>query len=145
MDATSDQIAAAVTAELNGADSGTFDAPFVARQLDIPDYSVQDLSTLQVTVTDTEIDVTPANRAEDFHDYTIAVGLQKKVSSDGVEVKTLKRVVEQIIDYFRRRKLASVPAASIIRAQYLAHRVPEHLRDKRVFTGVVELTYQVRR
>lgn len=145
MDALCDQIAAAVTAELNSAPGGTFGVEFVARQLDVPDFDIGDLASLQVTVSDASITLEPANRAADWHQYDIHIGVQQCVSDDASSVKPLKLLLQQMMDYMRRRPLAAVPEAKYVRARYVSHRAPDHLREHRVFTGVIALTYQMLR
>jgi hypothetical protein len=135
----SDDLAQAVTDELNAT---TFSQAFVAQRLEVPEFSVPDLATLRVSVTDSGIVLEPASRTRHVHDVAIDIAVQARVADDQAAVRPLKALVQEILDHFRFWRPAAI-AASLLRAEYLAHRFVEHLRDKRVFTGVVRLTYRV--
>lgn len=136
-----DNIAEVLVGDLN---AGSWSQAFTAEHLEVPDWSLNegDLAELRVIVVDAEIEVSRADRTRDFHDVTLDIGVQKHCGDDDAEPRALKALCQELLRFYSRRSFASV-GAKIWRSGYLAHKVPEHLRSKRVFSGVVRLTYRV--
>jgi hypothetical protein len=143
MPSAADDIATLLVDDLNEAE---WSQVFEAAYLEVPDWSLDlgELNTLRVTVVDAEIEVSRADRLRDYHDVTLDVAVQKHVGNDDDEPRALKALCQEMLDRYTRKHLDAA-GAKIWRAAYLAHKVPEHLRTKRVFSGVIRLTYRTLR
>jgi hypothetical protein len=141
------EIADAVTAELN-ATPGTFTQSFTAVRKVLPFYELQDLTDLTVTVVPKAVEITGATRSASQHDFTVDIGIQKKLGSPSgleVEVESLGNVVDQIAEYLRQRPLPGAAFAAWVNTINDPVYAPEHLLEKRVFTSVLTLTYRAMR
>ena len=139
------EIADAVTAELNAAPPGTITQSFTAVRKVLPFYELQDLAGLKVTVVPKAVEITGSTRSASQHDFTIDIGIQKKLGSPNAleaEVESLGAVVDQIAEYLRQRKLTAAPFAVWVSTINDPVYAPEHLLEKRVFTSVLTLTYR---
>ena len=107
-------IAKAITAELNTAPEGTFSQTFTAVFKLVPKHEISELSSLKVTVVPQGYDMKNASRAATEYDFTIDIGIQKKLTTADVETECcdLYPVVDEIIDYLRKRSLTAVPWAN---------------------------------
>jgi len=77
------------------------------------------------------------------HDYGIDVAVQKKFEKDQpAELDPLMTLVEEIIDFFRLRRLESLNAVCV-RASNEPVYSQEHMEQFRQFTSVVTLTFRV--
>ena len=134
-------IAEAVKEELNG---GTFSQSFTAERHYQPTFDLQDMKTLHVTVVPKDIEMQLATRSSSQHDYRIDVAVQKKVTvGDMAELDELMGLVEEVIAFLSRRKLASVPAAMWIRTANEPIFATEHLEQFGQFTSILTLTYRL--
>jgi len=134
-------IADAVVAELA---AGSFSQSFTPERRVLPIFDLPDLKGLHVTVVPRGVEIAGASRAMSTHDVRIDVGIQKKVGTDlDAEVAQLCGLADEIAAYLQRRPLAGVPSASWVRTANEPVYAPEHLAEKRLFTGVLTLTYRV--
>jgi hypothetical protein len=134
-------IAAAVVTELNG---HAFGQPFTAQRLYLPVFDLADMTDLHVTVVPKGVSVEPFGRAACQYDYSLDVGVQKKLSSgDAAEIDPLLALVEEIGQFFRNRRLAAYPAAIWARTEYAHLYAQEHMAQLRQFTSVITLTFRV--
>lgn len=134
-------IADAVVTLLNGT---TFSEPFVAARSWRPSFSLEDLSSLRVSVRPSSETITPADRGTDFFDCVIDVGVQKKILNDD-EVDRLDALTEELVDHLRNNApagLTQVAFVSIAREPVVS---PEHLSEHRAFTSIITVTYRARR
>lgn len=137
-------VADAITAALNSAVAGTFDLTFTAARHYRPLFDLEDLKTLHLSVVPKGIDITSLGRSSNQHDVSIDVAVQQKVDPDDqTTLDGLMEVVQQIIDYMRLQRLATLPAAMLIRIENAPVYAAEHLEQMRVFTSVLTLTYRV--
>lgn len=145
------RIAAAVQAELNAAPAGTFDAALwpaggAVRSRD-PLYDLPELATARVTVLARSVDEQQASRDSVSVETVIDVAVQKKITGPPnspqalAECDALENLVEAVIRYLRRRPLAAMTAATWTGTSNDPVYLPEHLREKRVFTSVISVTY----
>jgi hypothetical protein len=139
-------IADAVTAELNGAPTGTFGQAFTAQRRVLPVFELADLAELKVTVVPKGLRITGATRSVSQYEITIDIGIQKKLAPGNkdldTEVATLGTLVDEIADYLRRRPLSQVPGAAWVSITNDPIYAPEHLLEQRVFTSVLTVTYR---
>lgn len=138
-----DLIAEAVHTQLR---TTNFSLSFVPERLEVPDYSLTegDLDKLKVSVFDADINLTRSSRTTHYHYVDIDVGIVAKVDGDEYKPRQLKYLVQEIMDHFRNLAESTLGYA-VFNVAYLAHRVPEKLKENRVFMGVVRLTYRVNR
>ena len=136
-------ISAAIVKDLNDAPAGTFSESFTAEMKIVPKYEIEDLKTLRVTVVPRVLDLTNITRTMLQHDFTIDIGIQKKMSSSdqNAEAIALYPVVTEIIGYLKKRKLTGVAWAS----QQTVTNNPvvsvTHLDENRVFTSMISIGY----
>ena len=139
--ATIIDIAEAVKEELNG---GMFSQPFTAERHYQPVFELKDMKTLHVTVVPKDIEMQLATRSSSQQDCRIDVAVQKKLeSADLTEIDELMGLVEEIISFLSRRKLASVPNALWIKTANEPIYATEHMEQFRQFTTILTLTYRV--
>ncbi len=137
-------IADALTAELNAPPQGTFIESFSASREYRPQFELADLKNLRVTVVPRSIDITSITRDTNQHDVSIDVAVQKKIVADDPHaMDDAMRLVEQVADYVRGRRLTECPCAAWTRTENAPIYSPEHLERHQVFTSVLTLTFRV--
>lgn len=118
-----------------------------------PEYSLEELSTLRVTVIGRKETPSLLSRGPVQVDYSIDVGVQKKVAkpADTTEGDSLMLLVEGILDWFRT--LANRPAhpetgaplgtlIEMTTGEGDATWSPEYMREHGAFSAVVSLTFR---
>lgn len=136
-------IADAVVASLNEA---SFNPEFTAQRLYQPIFELSDMQTLHVSVVPRSETISGASRSEEYFDHAIDIGVQKKLDTTGLdEIDALMDLVEQIVDHLRHRRLAEEPTATWMSIKRDPVFVVEHLDQLRQFTGVLTVTYRMRR
>jgi hypothetical protein len=130
-------IADAVVAEMNG---HAFAQSFAAVRGYVPIYSLEQMASLHVTVVPKTTTLQPHSRASVQMDVSVDIAVQQRVADDAA-ADVLMALVEEIADFFRQRRLASV-AAVWVSAENNPIYSPEHLAEKRVFTSVLTLTWR---
>jgi len=136
-------LADAVVAELN---NGSFSQSFTAVRRLLPDYDLEDLATLRVTVLPRQLSLERLNRAFIKAAYVIDVGIQKKIGADvDGELPGLIHLVEEITDYLAGRSLAGMTNAQWITNENDPLYDRDHLAGQRVFTSVISATYWITR
>ena len=134
-------IASAVAGELA---AHGFSLPFAIRRAYLPVYDLKDMADLHITVVPKGITVEPAGRNVSQYDYSVDVGVQKRLSStESSEIDPLTALSEEIADFFRLRRLAACPEAIWVKTEHKYLFAPEHLDPLRQFTGVITLTFRV--
>lgn len=135
------RVADAVTAELNG---HVFQVPFTAVRLYQPVYELQEMKALHVTVVPRGILITPLDRAKCEHDVQIDIAVQKKFAAGtNDEIDPLMDLVQEIADFFKQRRLASLPEAIWIETKNVPVYAPEHMQQLRQFTSVLTLSFRL--
>ena len=136
-------IADAVAAELNGAEPGTFSEDFTAERRVLPEFDLEDLAGLKVTVVPKSVQIAGSTRSVCQYDIAIDVGVQKKLGTDlDAEVAAMGTLVDEIADFLRRRPLAAMPSTVWVAATNDPVYAPAHLAERRVFTSVLTVTYR---
>jgi hypothetical protein len=136
-------IADAVAAELNAAPPGTFSQSFTAQRRVLPEFDLEGLADLRVTVVPRSVEITGSTRSASQYDIAVDIGVQRKLGKDlDAEVAALSSLVDAIRDYLRRRPLASLPWATWVSIANEPVYSPEHLAEQRVFTSVLTVTYR---
>jgi hypothetical protein len=142
------EVADALVAELNAEAAkpagGVLGVQFVAGRHYRPQFDLADLKALRVSVVPKGITIASLGRASNQHDVAVDVAVQKKVDpADTAELDGLMLLVESLADFFRLRRLSTLPAAAWIKTENAPVYAPEHLEQHRVFTSVLTLTYRV--
>ena len=136
-------IAEAVKDELNG---GSFSQSFTAERHYQPVFELPEMKTLHVTVVPKGMTIHPASRGLIQHDYQIDIAVQKKFDTgENDELDVLMALVEEIGDFFRRRRLSSLPNAACVKIENTPIYAQEHMEQLRQFTSVITLTFRVLR
>ncbi|MBW1649016.1 MAG: hypothetical protein JRJ72_13110 [Deltaproteobacteria bacterium] len=136
-------IADAVVAELNAAPAGTFSQPFTAQRRVLPEFDLEDLAQLKVSVVPKSVEITGSTRAASQYEIAVDVGVQKKLGKDlDAEVAALGTLVDEMADFLRGRTLDQAPFAVWVGIRNDPVYAPEHLAERRVFTSVLTVTYR---
>jgi len=136
-------IAEAVKNELN---AGEFSQEFEAARAYRPVFELPEMKTLHVTVVPKGVEMEGAARSLVQHDYQVDVAVQKKFEKDEpTELDPLMTLVEEIIDFFRLRRLKTVENAICVKASNEPVYSQEHMEQFRQFTSVITLTFRVLR
>jgi hypothetical protein len=130
-----DLVAEAVETRLN---TQGWSEPFVARRVEVVVPIAPEDTALRVLVLDFAVVTGRGARQILREEVVVDVAVQQRVGEDTVRVRQLKGLVEEFSRHFALAEIGYPFAA----AEYLAHRVPDHLREDRVFTAVVRLTYR---
>ncbi|QDV62575.1 hypothetical protein [Crateriforma conspicua] len=139
--ATVIQIADSVVAEINAADLSKNPT---AQRLYVPDFDLEDMKELRVTVVPREVEYLPLDRATNKYHATIDVAVQKKFSKgDAKEIDPLVLFVEEIADYFRLKRLNSFVAARCIKVENAVLYSTEHWTQFNQFTSLLTLTFEL--
>ena len=133
-------IADAVAAELG---TGTFSQAITPQRMVLPEFGLEDMADLRVTVVPKAVDVTGSTRSVCQHDVQIDIGIQKKLGKDlDTKVPLLCELVDEIAAFLKRRPLAAAPHAAWVRTANEPIYAPEHLAEQRVFTSILTVTYR---
>jgi hypothetical protein len=133
-------IADEVVNTLNGHE---FSTAFTAERLYVPLFDLKDLAALRVSVVPKGITIETLARNKSQYDYAIDVAIQKRISShEPEELDPLLNLVEEIADFFRFHKLPTSGTSRNVQTSLNPIYAPDHLEQKRVFTGVVTLTFR---
>lgn len=136
-------IADAVVVSLN---AGTFSQPFTAARRYQPSFTLEDVQDLQVSVVPRVVTLDTAGRRDGFADCTVDIGVQEKIEpGDETRIDALLKLVEEIGDHLRHRRLESFPGAMWVTATHDPVVAADHLDRQRVLTSVLSVTWRVRR
>jgi hypothetical protein len=139
--ATVIQIADSVVAEINAAE---LSKKVTATRLYVPDFDLEDMKELRVSVVPREVEYLPLDRATNKFHATIDVAVQKKFSKgDTKEIDPLVYLVEEIADYFRLKRLNSYVAARCIKVENSVLYSTEHWTQFNQFTSLLTLTFEL--
>jgi len=138
-------IADAVVAELNG---HTFSQEFTAARSYRPVYSREEMKDLHVTVVPAGFTIELAGRNQSQTDYVVEVGVQHAPETlDTAALDSLMGLVEEIVTFFKFRRLASYNTAVCMKAALAAGcergYAAEHVDQLQQFTSVLALTFRV--
>ena len=123
-----------------------FTPTFTAERAYRPQFDLEELQTLRVSVVPKAIEIQTLGRRANQHDISIDVAVQQKVDvADSAALDTLMALVQQIADFVRLRRidLAGGSSAVWIKTDNTPIYSPEHLETKQVFTSVLTFTFRV--
>ena len=101
-----------------------------------PEFDLKGLKTRKLVVVPAGIESKPTARDRLEEHLKIQIGLLKKCTED--DVPALVREVIRIGQGFLQKYVAGLRC---MKTEYVPLYAPEHLRERRQFTGVVELTF----
>ena len=140
------QIAEAVATEIGAA---TFSmTPTVLRNYN-PKYVPKDTSELQLTIAAGTIAVTTASRGQCQYEYTVDVGMHKKIEPDAEDatetdqVDALLYFQQEVADYFRLRRLTEYEDAIWSGTAVPVPFSRDAIEEERVFFSVITFTFKV--
>ena len=137
------QVADAVRDELA---AGQFSIPFKAIRAFRYDQTLPEGKELRVSVVPNAVKATPAARAVCHYDMEIYVAVTKKIDRATPEViDPLLGLVEEIVDFFRLRRLAKYPGAMWVSTENKPMVSTEHLESLKQFTSLVVLQFRTAR
>lgn len=140
--ATVIQIAESVVAEINAGDYSKKNLS--VQRLYVPDFDLEDMKELRVTVVPREVEYLPLDRATNKFHATIDVAIQKKFTKgDAKEIDPLIFFVEELADYFRLKRLNSYVAARCIKVENAVLYSTEHWTQFNQFTSLLTLTFEL--
>ena len=137
------QVADSVTAQLNVAE---FDHEFIAQRMYVPNFDLEDMKELRVSVVPRDVELFPHDRAHNRYHCRVDIAVQKKFSKGtNEEIDPLVDLVEKIVDEFRLKRLASFQAARCVKAEHTVLYSSEHWEQLRQFTSLLTLTFELAR
>lgn len=143
MSALTIDIADAVTDAIN---AGSFSQAVTAVRAYRPTYELEQLAALTTTVVPKGVTVTTAGRNRNQFDVTVDVAIQQGGidPDDASTLDPLMELVTEIGDHFRLKPLTVPGIAGVhwVRSEHEPIFAPDHLREHRVFTGVLSLTFR---
>jgi hypothetical protein len=137
------QVADSVVAQLNASE---FDHEFEAERLYVPNFDLEDMKELRVSVVPRDVELLPHDRAHNKYHCRVDVAVQKKFNTGtNEEIDPLVDLVEKIADEFRLKRLASFQAARCVKAEHNVLYSSEHWEQLRQFTSLLTLTFELAR
>lgn len=141
-------IAEHVVAAINAA---ALSQPVLAVRHYLPEFELQEMDELHVSVVPAELDEEMADRSRDRAEYKIHVAVQKRVAKqdppglDTAAIDGLMTLVQEIDDLFRHKPLAGLEQAHWVKTENRPIYDPKHLRDHNQFTSLLAFTFRVMR
>lgn len=135
-------LADAVVYDLNS--KTDWSIPFIAERVAAARKDIRELNEISVSVIPASIQY--QREARDFMRYimVIDIGIQKHLDGNETDaVGELGSLVDEIAQYLSGRKLSQKPNAKQIGISNDPIYIQEHLLQKRVFTSVVSVKYQI--
>ena len=103
-----------------------------------PDYTLRDVKeALRIVVVPVGIDHRMLSRSHREDTFKIQIGVLRKATED--ELQDLIRYVQNVARDFFRKKIRGCVCIS---AHHEPLFVPDHLKERRQFTSVIELTFK---
>jgi hypothetical protein len=135
------QVADAVAGELA---AGQFSVPFKVIRAFRHEQTLPEGKELRVSVVPKGVTVTPASRGVCAHNIEIFVAVMKKVDrADPETVDPLLGLVEEIVDFFRLRRLEKFPEAAWTGTEVKPMVSTEHLEQLKQFTSLITLSLKL--
>ena len=124
--------------------AGTFSIPFKAIRAFRHDQTLPEGKELRVSVVPNAVRVVPVSRGLCHYDMEIYIAVSRKVDRATPEaIDPLLGLVEEIIDFFRLRRLANAPEAMWLATENKPMVSTEHLEEMKQFTSLVTNTYRL--
>jgi len=136
------EIAQAVANELN---TQPFSQAFTAQRHYRPQFGLEELAALRVSVVPRSLTLATASRAKSTWEVAVDVAIQRRLQDPGniPESDTLVSLVEEVIAFFDGRRLGACPQATFIGVENDPAYAVEHIDELSVFTSVVTVRYRV--
>ena len=132
-------VAKAVASELK---KHEFSMPFDCQMLVLPSFEPAELEIVRVSVVPVAQEMERLNRSSLKYTIGIDIGVQRRIQGTKEEtVETMTSLVDEIADYLMETPLSECPAAQWFHLSNDPLYVPEHLTQKRAFTGVLNVKY----
>ncbi len=133
-------IADDVVTVING---GSFTIPdvFTAERLFVPEFKLEDISSLKVSVLPANMPEIITARSQSQRDFVIMIGIQKKTDNLTTDFDDLVEFVEEINALFRFEKLP-VTEVSWIASETDPVYDPDYATQINTFTSVLSLTFR---
>jgi len=126
--------------------AGTFSIPFKAVRAFRHDQTLPEGKELRVSVVPNAVKAAPLSRGICHYDMEIYVAVTKKVERAIPEaIDPLLGLVEEIIDFFRLRRLANCPEAMWVSTENRPMVSTEHIEQLKQFTSLVSLNFRATR
>lgn len=135
-------LADAVLQEINAKENWSI--PFTASRIAVPRKEIKELNEISISVIPSSVQY--QREARDYMRFTITVdiGIQKHLDGNETDaVGELGTLVDEIAKYMTGRKLTKMPSAKNIGTSNDPLYIQEHILQKRVFTSVISLKYQM--
>lgn len=137
------KVADAIVARLN---VGGMSQDFTAERLYVPNFDLEDMKELRVTVVPRQVDHLPLDRSSNRVHCTVDIAVQRKFKKDdAAEIDPLIGFVEELADKFRLKRLDSYTAARCIKVENSVLYSVEHWEQLRQFTSLLTLTFELAR
>lgn len=136
------EIAQTVANELN---TQPFSQAFTACRYYRPQFSLEELAALRVSVVPRSLTLAPATRAKSTWEVAVDIAIQRRLLDPGniIEIDTLVSLVEEVIAFLDGRRLAAYPQAAFVGIENDPAYAVEHIDELSVFTSVVTVRYRV--
>ncbi len=139
--ALSSKVADAVADELA---AGDFTPAFKTIRAFRHDQTLPEGKELRVSVIPKGVTITPASRAACAYLVEVYVAVMKKVPDANPEtIDPLLALVEDVVDFFRLRRLAGFPEAVWVSTEIGPMVSTEHLENLKQFTSLITLRLKV--
>ncbi len=124
--------------------SGSYCMSPVIERVILPILTTQEQADkiLKISVVPKEVDSEPASRAEDFNEYKVDIGIQKKVENIETEVPILLIFVKEILNFLDRKNLPTKAKAHYASMQNKPIYDVKQLAENKVFTTLITVTYK---
>lgn len=137
-------IADKITDTLNASPEGTFTRQFSAERKRYPSATLKAMADIHVTVVPRSSEKTPVSRSHVKFDFRVDVGIQQRVPSaeteEGTTADGLELLAFEIAQYLHNIDLVGMENVKVLAAHVPITALPEHLKELRQFTEVVEVT-----
>ena len=136
------QISDALVAKLI---TGTFSQSFTPVRTVFPNFELKELATLNVAIVPRSVESSIITRASDQDDYSIDIGVQKKLTSSfETETAALISLVTEIKDFLKGKHLTMTTRIAMwINTKIDPIYSREHIAGDTVFTSVITVTYRM--
>jgi len=136
-------VAQAVVDALNAQQESStpFSFAFTAERLALPMFTLEEMATLHVSVVPRDRITAILHRTQNQDDIKVDIAIQQKLAGHSTaDVDPLLALVQEISDFLDRLPMAGAAWMSTENKPIYA---PEHLREKRMFTSVLTVTYRI--
>ena len=102
-----------------------------------PELDLKGIKEKRIIVVPSELGIKPVSRGSSKDSLKVQIGVLQKCTED--DIPKLIRLVERIGRSFLNKRLEDTTCMGV---KYAPLYHPDHLRERRQFTGVIELTFK---